>query len=76
MATPFHTCSCGATYTKAQWVALPAPRKGEFFEDEFERLQFKNCPCGSTRAVVVEQKKPPPTEGLGAAVLQICRRYR
>lgn len=42
-------CSCGATYTRAQWAKLPYV--GE--QDDFDGgvVELRNCACGSTRAI-------------------------
>ena len=46
------TCPmCGRTYTAEQWAALPF---GYEDRDDFERLEFRHCPCTSTIAIVLE----------------------
>jgi len=45
-----HTCSCQRTFTSKQWDALPYVG---VMRDAVERLELRNCPCGSTRAVEI-----------------------
>lgn len=40
-------CSCGA------WIDWRSAPLVGFQQDEIERLELRNCACGSTRAVVV-----------------------
>lgn len=49
-ALVLHRCSCGRTFTVPEWEALPFVG---YHEDEEETLEFRNCSCGSTRAVLV-----------------------
>lgn len=44
-----HTCSCGQSFTRAQWAELLFV--GEQLGGD-ESLELRQCPCGSTRAVV------------------------
>jgi hypothetical protein len=54
-----HICSCGATYTRVAWLALPFVGTQC---DEAEHLELRNCVCGSTRAVVVYRNPEIPVE--------------
>ena len=36
------------------WLALPFPAKGAVQVVPGARLEMRNCPCGSTLAIVVE----------------------
>ena len=49
---PVCVCSCGATYSENEWRALPLVGT---MGDEAERLELRNCVCGSTRARVINQ---------------------
>lgn len=55
------TCRCGLAYTVADYLALPAPPKGEtavFAGDEGQAdqiLLYRNCPCGQTMVVDLER---------------------
>lgn len=41
-------CACGASYTLAEFLALPFPASGREFGSG---LRFRNCACGSTLAL-------------------------
>lgn len=45
-----HTCSCKRTFTLAEWEALPYVG---VMRDDVERLELRNCLCGSTRALEI-----------------------
>jgi hypothetical protein len=45
-------CGCGRCFTRAQWRELQYVGAQA---DDVETLELRNCPCGSTIAVVVEQ---------------------
>jgi hypothetical protein len=45
-------CGCGRCFTRAQWRELQYVGAQV---DDIETLELRNCPCGSTIAVVVEQ---------------------
>ena len=53
------TCGCGAKFTEAEWQALPYPTRGSgspIFEiDDGLWGEMKNCGCGSTIVVGVEE---------------------
>lgn len=53
---PFKKCSCGKTYSKAEWEALPLLGCQPTEEDDFAYvLEMKNCTsCGST--ITIEHK--------------------
>ena len=42
-------CSCNRPYTEAEWRALPFVG---YQAGEADRLALRNCPCGSTIAIV------------------------
>jgi hypothetical protein len=45
------TCSCcGQKYTAPEWGSLPLCG---YYQDEVERLELRNCRCGSTIAIEV-----------------------
>lgn len=46
-----HTCACKRTFTQVAWDALPYV--GEMGDEVGERIELRNCPCGSTRAVEI-----------------------
>jgi len=52
---PWKSCpSCRVGYTRAGFLALPDPPRGNFQRDEDAEqrgLVLKNCACGSTIAV-------------------------
>lgn len=51
MPTPtIHTCSCGREFTEHAWNLLPYVG---VMRDDVERLELRNCPCGSTRALEI-----------------------
>jgi hypothetical protein len=56
---PVHVCSCGRTYSQVEWVALPLVG---YHQDkvENESLEFRNCPCGSTRSIVFAPSAETP----------------
>jgi hypothetical protein len=43
-------CGCGLTHDAAAWSCLPYVGVQR---DEFEALELRNCPCGSTLAIEV-----------------------
>lgn len=45
---PLKACACGRSYTRKQWDALPYVGENV---DELERLELRNCRCGSTIAL-------------------------
>jgi hypothetical protein len=47
------TCSCGRTYTRRQWLALPLVGVQKDHHGH-PALSCRNCTCGSTRTVDVE----------------------
>ncbi len=53
------TCGCGRMHTRAAWRALPF--KGTQC-DEVDHLELRDCPCGSTIAVVVFRNPELPVE--------------
>jgi hypothetical protein len=46
----FKQCSCGCSYTRGQWEGLHYVGRQA---DPEETLELRNCPCGSTMAVVL-----------------------
>lgn len=47
------TCGCcGIAYTSATWELLELVG---YQEDEVERLELRNCRCGSTLAIAIER---------------------
>jgi hypothetical protein len=55
-----HACSCGRRHTQAQWGALPFVGVQE--TSDGERLELRNCSCGSTRALELPQRTQPLVE--------------
>ncbi len=56
MSAVLKTCGCGRRYSRAEWGALPCV--GVSFspadaEGPAEHLEYRNCSCGSTIAIVV-----------------------
>jgi hypothetical protein len=52
------TCSCGKTYTQAQWQQLRLCCKLDFPNDHTgpeEHFEFRDCHCGSTIGIEVQQ---------------------
>ncbi len=50
-------CSCGRTYTEAQWKKLKKIGEQKTEADEFgpaELLELRNCPCTSTLAIEIQ----------------------
>lgn len=47
---PIKRCSCGKMYTHREWYSLPLCGVGG---DEVEKLELRNCSCGSTIAVII-----------------------
>lgn len=62
-APPFHQCSCGQAYTKAQWLRLRCvgvQRVPALKDDPAYGLEMRDCVmCGSTRCVPVEEEQRP-----------------
>jgi hypothetical protein len=52
------TCNCGETYTAETWPLLPMPQGGGRWADGDEVLELRNCICGSTIAVTVDDRAP------------------
>lgn len=55
-------CSCGRRYDEAGWAALPLVGRITYEHDDGqesarETLEHRNCPCGSTMAVEVEDER-------------------
>jgi len=51
-----HRCPCGRAYTATEWAALPYVGEQVIPADEYgpeERIELRDCACGSTRAVEV-----------------------
>lgn len=42
-------CGCGRSHVRGDWAALPFIGKQV---DDFEAIDLRNCPCGSTLAVL------------------------
>lgn len=51
------TCSCGKRYNEAEWKRLPLVGEQD---DGVERLELRNCSCGSTIAIVLGPSLQPP----------------
>ena len=49
---PIVVCGCGLAYTVESWAALDFVG---YMADEVETLELRNCPCGSTRAIVLKE---------------------
>ena len=43
-------CGCGAVHGAPEWAALPLCGRQD---DGYDVLEMRNCPCGSTLAIVV-----------------------
>lgn len=56
MTTPVKTCACGRELTLAEWLALP--HGGIWRIDTLETLELRNCPCGSTISLPVDEVTP------------------
>ena len=53
------TCGCGKQYSSGEWKLLPYVG---VHEDEVERLELRNCGCGSTLAIVLGPMSSAPPE--------------
>lgn len=60
------TCSCGRTFTMAQWLELGAAK---FWKLGDELLELRNCPCGSTNAIEITEN----ADDVRAEYLQLLR---
>jgi len=52
--SPFHRCSCGAEYSRAEWSQLACPGTQYVpatVDDPAMLLELRNCTCGSTMSV-------------------------
>jgi hypothetical protein len=49
-ASAFKVCGCGRPYTRAGWDRLPFVGVQD---DGVERIELRNCVCGSTIAVAL-----------------------
>jgi len=49
-------CSCGRTYTKAQWKKLPFVGYQKYEWGEVQEM--RNCVCGSTMVIVIIEGDP------------------
>jgi len=47
----FKVCGCGREHDAASWSDLPLVGFMDLDADGDERLELRNCPCGSTVAV-------------------------
>ena len=77
-AAVIKTCSCKREYTREQWEALPGKKPQTF--DWGEVHEMRNCPCGSTIVLVLddgEQQQPAAgdvwKEKEGAARIRITK---
>lgn len=61
-------CSCGAKYYAGEWTLLSFVG---YMTDEVERLELRNCTCGSTLAVEIEREGLPWT--LAGDLASVCR---
>ena len=59
MSAPVVTCACGLYYSLAEWEALPLLGLMDHEEDGDQRLELRNCACGST----CSRALPPPASG-------------
>lgn len=50
-------CGCGIVYDRAAWVKLL--HVGDMV-DEVEAIQLRNCTCGSTIAIILDEKEGEP----------------
>jgi hypothetical protein len=55
------SCACGRTFTAHTWKLLA---KVGHHRDFVEKLELRNCPCGSTIAMVVRRYMRDPDVGL------------
>lgn len=53
METIHKKCSCGRTYTRSQWEALPV--RPDWVFDWGEVHQMRDCACGSTLHIIIKQ---------------------
>ena len=58
---PVHTCSCGETYTLAEWRSLPLCGVQSLYPEpgEAPALELRDCPCGSTRGLEIDEHGEP-----------------
>ena len=49
---PFKRCACGNQYTMAQWNMLRLVGHQDYDEDGDNKLELRDCTCGSTIAVI------------------------
>lgn len=50
------TCACGRSFTQAEWNALPICGGADgIIDDGVQRLELRQCPCGSTRSIVLQR---------------------
>lgn len=47
------TCACGLMYDEPAWCALPLVGYSDADEDGDKRIEMRNCPCGSTIAILL-----------------------
>jgi len=59
---PICVCSCGRIYTALTWLLLRCVGRQSF--EWGEVIELANCPCGSTRAVVIQPGEPEIAEEL------------
>jgi hypothetical protein len=50
-------CACGEVFSASQWSAL---RYVGEQDDGVERIELRNCPCGSTIAILLEDHRAAP----------------
>ena len=57
---PYKTHYCGndtyATYTQEEWEQLESMGVQDYEEEGDQRLELRNCTCGSTLSVVLPPK--------------------
>lgn len=49
---PFKKCGCGKHFTMAQWNCLSLVGAQDYEEDGDQKLELRNCPCGSTIGII------------------------
>lgn len=56
MLKPYKRCGCGRVYTLAQWLEL------RLVAANWERLEMRDCVCGSTIAVRLSTLPKAPAQ--------------
>ncbi len=55
-----NTCGCGVSYNLDEWRSLPLAGVQTFDDGQDPpRLELRNCPCGSTRGIEIDNEGEP-----------------